>query len=161
MGRLKENPGQWKVVQTAAPAQSDAEPFRDKMPYHFPPESVQGTSWPMPCLTITAAVAPSLSISSCGAWVKGGGNHRSARMSTPQALLRRRPLPSANGMWAYFQSLRCGRGRLALGQQADSVPAPWALVPESSAGVHPWHSSPIVRETGLSPSRSSPCPFNA
>ena len=33
-----------------------------------------------------------------------------------------------------------------------------ARAPESSAGAHPWHSSPTVPETVLSPSRSSPTP---
>ena len=99
--------------------------------------------------------------SSCRAWSRAGGNHRSARISglpdhppqtpTPIALWYAGPVPRPPP-WP----LPSGPGPATA--LRTTFPALWASAPGSSAAAGPWSPSPTVPETGLSLSLPSPHP---
>ena len=116
-------------------------------------------SWIPACSgnSCTAACNSSRCLSS-----SAGGNPRTARISGPQALPRRRPTPT--GLWCVGPApapppspLPSSPGPAA--RRRTTAPAPGAWAPGSSADARPWHPSPIVPNPDVSLSHPSPTPL--
>ena len=88
LGPLEGESQAVQIVEATAPAQADAEPFRDKLPDGFPIPVGQFHSrrWRRLLHCRFQLLLPRL--------VQGEGEPRSARTSGPQALPRRRPTPA-------------------------------------------------------------------
>ena len=91
-----------------------------------------------------AVAPPPLSTSPAALGQGRGGDHRSARISGPQVLRRRRLTPNVRwcagpcgSVWVPCQSLRRGRCRPALRQQQDGVPPLPLPLPGCGSQNHP------------------------
>ena len=88
-------------------------------------------------------------------WVRGGGEPPVCPNISAAVPPHRRPVPIGRQCVGPVPApppwpLPSSPGPAA--RRPASVPAPWEWAPGSSAGADPWHSSPIVPETALSPS---------